>query len=93
MDITEQAGFATTHAGIRRSFGDDWASRFLLAAPLMVGDASGPLYRAFLEGLEAHMALATEAEEHAWATCQVLMQELAESLVSEAEALLEGLGS
>lgn len=88
MDITQQPGFTETHAGIRRSFGDAWAERFSLAAPLMVGDPASPLYRAFLEGLEAHMAGAREVEDRAWDSCQELMRDLAASLVAEAEALL-----
>lgn len=92
MDITQQPGFAETHAGIRRSFGETWAGRFVLAAPLMVGDPTSPLYRAFLEGLEAHVRGADEAEAAAWDTCQELMADLARSVVAEAEALLAGAG-
>lgn len=88
MDITQQPGFAETHAGIRRSFGDAWAERFSLAAPLMIGDATSPLYRAFLEGLEAHVLGAAESEARAWDRCQALMAEVAASVVAEAEALL-----
>ncbi|MBX9245542.1 hypothetical protein ICW40_12090 [Actinotalea ferrariae] len=90
MDITQQPGFADTHAGIRRSFGDEWAGRFVLAAPLMFGDPTSPLYRAFLEGLEAHVRGASDVEEEAWDSCQALMQDVADSLVAEAEALLVG---
>lgn len=88
MDITQQPGFAETHAGIRRSFGDEWAGRFVLAAPLMLGDPTSPLYRAFLEGLEAHVLGAHDTEARAWGVCQALIEDVAASLVAEAEALL-----
>jgi hypothetical protein len=88
MDINEHPGFAETYAGIKRSFGDEWAKRFVLAAPLMIGDSLGPVYLAFMEGLLAHKEGRRRAEAEAWATCQRFMQELASSLVVEAEALL-----
>lgn len=88
MDITDHPEFAETYAGIKRSFGAEWAARFVLAAPVMVGDPSSPVYRAFLRGLEAHSAGAPAVEDEAWATCLVLLDQLAGSLVDEAEALL-----
>lgn len=88
MDITTHPAFAETYAGIKRSFGELWARRFVLAAPLMFGDATGPIYQAFLEGLAAHSEGARHAETTAWLRCEELMDDLASSLVTEAEALL-----
>ena len=88
MDVNQHPEFAETYAGIRRSFGEAWAKRFVLAAPLMVGDPTGPVYRAFLDGLAAHNEGAHRAEAEAWERCQALIRDMAASLVDEAEALL-----
>lgn len=89
MDVNQHPEFAETYAGIRRSFGPAWAKRFVLAAPLMVGDPTGPVYRAFVEGLAAHTEGAHRAEAEAWERCQALIREMAASLVAEAEAILQ----
>ena len=88
MDITQHPQFADTYVGIRRSFGEEWAGRFVVAAPLMHGDPGSPLYASFLAGLEAHSAGRAEDSLAAWTRCRELMDDLATSLVAEAEALL-----
>lgn len=90
MDITLHPDFAETHAGIQRSFGEQWAARFVLAAPLMVGDPASPLSQAFLAGLTAHKDGDRTTEDAAWTRCQEVLAELSASVVAEAEALLEG---
>ena len=88
MDISQHPDFADTLTAVERSFGADWARRFVLTAPLMIGDRTSPLYRAFLDGLAAHTKGDPAGEDAAWARCESLMADLAVSLVAEAEALL-----
>ncbi|MCU1431001.1 MAG: hypothetical protein JWP95_106, partial [Actinotalea sp.] len=88
MDVNDCAEFPEIYAGIRRAYGVEWAKRFVLVAPLMLDDATGPVHAAFVAGLRAHRAGASRAEEQAWATCQAHVRWLASSLVAEAEAIL-----
>jgi hypothetical protein len=88
MDVNTHPEFAPTYAGIRRQYGDAWAKRFVLTAPLLLGDPKGPVFRAFRSGLAAHAAGDALGEDRAWATCRALMSELAASLVAEAERFL-----
>lgn len=88
MDINLHPDFLETYAGIKRSFGEQWAARFVLAAPLMVGDPSGLLSRAFLAGLNAHKDGDRPGEVEAWRRCQDLLAGFEASVVAEAEALL-----
>jgi hypothetical protein len=88
MDVTTHPAFARTYVGIEREYGHLWATRFALVAPLIIGDAQSPVYRAFVDGLTAHSLRDTEGAAFAWSHCQTLVHELAMSLVSEAEGLL-----
>jgi hypothetical protein len=90
VDVRAQPGYDDTLAGIRRSFGEAWAERFVLAAPLMYGDPQGELYQAFLRGLQAASLGIAETEAESWAMCEAVMASLATSLVTEAEAFLSG---
>ena len=88
MDVNESPEFLELYAGIRKRFGSEWAKRFVLVAPLLMCDSTGPVYGAFLDGLRAHSTGAKDAEARAWATCQGLVRDLGSSLVREAESLL-----
>ena len=65
-----------TYEAVERAYGRLWADRFLVVAPVVLADATGPLARAFEEGLLAHGAGARYAAAEAWAICQSLLHEL-----------------
>ncbi|GIG30360.1 hypothetical protein [Cellulomonas marina] len=88
MDVNTHPDFVRTYADIKSRFGEDWAKRYVLVAPLITDDPHSALRRAFLKGLAAHAAAQPRLEAHWWATCERMLGDLAGSLVAEAEALL-----
>ncbi|MCL3861592.1 hypothetical protein [Actinotalea sp. K2] len=86
--MNQHPEFVETFDCIQRSFGAEWAKRFVLTAPLMIDDPEGAMCVAFERGLMAYAEGRRDMEIQAWATCQRLLRELAASLVAEAEALL-----
>ena len=88
MDVNDCAEFPEIYAGIRRTYGAEWAKRFVLVAPLLLDDPTGPVHSAFVAGLRANRIGARRAEAEAWASCQAYVRLLAASLVAAAEAIL-----